>query len=182
MVDVIIIQEHKSSSYSPRTYANAASADVTIAIAVDHNTTGEKCTQKAVNIAKSWILKITPDVPSIMSARAMYHFIKHHNARIINVAGNGIYTWSKKEWSQEQVNLYVYEMFKLVHPFLSIDKIVCGGQTGVDLAGAVAAYKLGIPCVVTMPKGFKMRFEDGKDVDTSEEFVRKLIVDYSEKL
>jgi hypothetical protein len=35
---------------------------------------------------------------------------------------------------------------------------------------------------MTLPKGFKMRFEDGKDVDTSEEFVRKLVVDYAEML
>lgn len=44
---MLTILEHKSSSYAPRTYENAAKADVTIAIAVDYNTAGERLTHKA---------------------------------------------------------------------------------------------------------------------------------------
>lgn len=73
-------------------------------------------------------------------------------------------------------------ILSLVHQHHRIHKIVCGGQTGTDLAGAVAAYKLGIDCEMTYPKGFKMRFQDGKDVDTSEEFVRKLVTGYAAML
>lgn len=181
-MSILIINEHKSSSYAPRTYVNAAAGDVTIALAVDHNTAGEKCTHKAVAAAKSHILKLAPDRKSIENARAVYHFFKHHNAKTINIAGNGIYTWGKKDWTQEQINLYLYNMLKLVHTHWPIEKIVSGGQTGTDIAGAVVAVKLGIDCELTYPKGFKMRFEDGKDVDMSEYFVRELINDYVEKL
>lgn len=174
----LIIQEHKSASYAPRTYHNAASADVTIALAVDHTTAGEKCTQKAVAAAKSWILMLDPNKKSIESARAIYHFFKHRNARTVNVAGNGIYTWDKAGWDQEQINSYLYYALQLVHTYHPIEKIVSGGQTGTDIAGAVAAVKLGIDCVLTYPKGFKMRFEDGKDVCSSEQEIRELIDHY----
>ncbi len=174
----LTIKEHKSASYAPRTYHNAASADVTIALAVDHTTAGEKCTQKAVAAAKSWILKLDPNNKSINSARAMCHFLKHRDARTINVAGNGIYTWAKEGWTQERINAYLVCALKLVHTHHPIDKIVSGGQTGTDIAGAVAAVKLGIDCVLTYPKGFKMRFEDGKDVEMSEEEIRQMISHY----
>ena len=36
---MLILKEHKSSSYAPRTYYNAAQG-VTLAVAVDHNTAG----------------------------------------------------------------------------------------------------------------------------------------------
>lgn len=42
------IAQHKSSSYAPRTYANA-SQGVTLAVAVDFNTAGERLTTKAAD-------------------------------------------------------------------------------------------------------------------------------------
>ena len=36
----LTIQEYKSTSYAPRTYHNAHSADLTVAIACDFNTAG----------------------------------------------------------------------------------------------------------------------------------------------
>ena len=41
------IIENKSSSYAPRTFANAKSADLTIAFAIDFGTAGEQLTKKA---------------------------------------------------------------------------------------------------------------------------------------
>jgi hypothetical protein len=52
----------------------------------------------------------------------------------------------------------------------------------VTIALAVVAGKLGIDCELTYPKCFKMRFEDRKDVSSSEEEIRKMINDYVEKL
>lgn len=178
---MLIIKEHKSASYSPRTYHNASVADITMALAVDHNTAGEKCTQKA---AGDKIVKLYSGegIGNIELARQLYFAMKKLDAHSVNVAGNGIYTWSKRGFDQQDVNQAVHYILSLVHQHWPITKIVCGGQTGTDLAGAIAAYKLGIDCEMTLPKGFKMRFEDGKDVDTSEEFVRKLVVDYAEML
>lgn len=43
----LIIKESTSSKYTPRTYYNAKSADLTVAFAVDFSTAGERCTHKA---------------------------------------------------------------------------------------------------------------------------------------
>lgn len=175
----LIIQEHKSSSYGPRTYFNAASADVTIAFAVDYNTAGEKLTKKA---AGERFLHLDPSYGCVENARTLYKWMKKHNCKSVNVAGNGIYTWSKASITQEQVNSWIYEILSLVHQHLDIEKIVSGGQTGTDLAGGVAGYKLGIPTVMTLPQGFKMRFADGKDVCSSEYEIRGLVEKYVEIL
>lgn len=177
----LIIKEHKSASYAPRTYHNASVADFTMALAVDHNTAGEKCTQKA---AGDKIIKLDWSLAYLSMARQLWKYMNNLDVKepTINIAGNGIYTFYKHNVSQEVVNRIVFDMLLKVHEHWKIGKIVCGGQTGTDLAGAVAAYKLGIDCEVTLPKGFKMRFQDGKDVDTSEEFVKKLVEDSSNML
>lgn len=176
------IVEHKSASYSPRTYHNASVADITVAVAVDHNTAGEKCTQKAVAAAKKEIVKLDMSEDYLYMARIVWRAVKDIPTPIINIAGNGIYTLNKHGWTQEKVNRIVHDILAKVHEHHPIKKIVSGGQTGVDLAGGVAAYKLGIDCEMTLPKGFIMRCFDGKDYEHSEEFVRKLVVDYADKL
>lgn len=70
---------------------------------------------------------------------------------------------------------YVLNVIKQVHEYHPITKIYTGGQTGVDLAGSKAGYHLVIDTEVTLPKGYIMRFEDGKDVSCSKEFVEGLI-------
>jgi hypothetical protein len=163
------VVEHKSSSYAPRTYHNACSADVTIAIAIDYSTAGEKLTKKAAG-DKFLKLDITEKEP-IELARILYLHMKRNNCKTINIAGNGIYTWANNGFDQKRVNEIVFSILNYVAPHISIEKIVCGGQTGTDIAGAIAAQKLGIPCIVTMPKGFRMRWEDGVDKIHSKSFV-----------
>jgi hypothetical protein len=177
---MLIIKEHSSTSYGPRTYVNAASADVTIAIATDYSTAGEKCTHKA---AGSKYLRLQHSAhTNIELARILYCHMKNNNCRSINVAGNGIYTLAKSGLTQESINLDVFEILATVHKHWEITKIVCGGQTGVDMAGAVAGYALGIETVVTYPKGFKMRMADKIDRDYSEEFIRNMVISYAHKL
>ena len=176
---MLIILEHKSSNYSHRTYHNASVGDITAAFAVDYTTAGERLTHKA---AGDKYIKLPLSTDYLQLARDLYGNMRQRDARAINVAGNGIYTLDKHGWSQEQVNRVVYDILAQVHKFWRIDKIVSGGQTGVDLAGGVAAYKLGIDCVMTLPKWFIMRFQNGKDYEFSEEFVRKLVVYYAEML
>lgn len=174
------IVEHKSSSYGPRTYHNAASADVTIAIAVDYSTAGEKCTHKA---AGDKYLRLQHSAyANIDLARILYLHMRKHNCKSINVAGNGIYTLSKSGLTQASINQDVYEILSTVHKHWPIEKIVSGGQTGVDLAGGVAGFKLDIPTLMTYPKGFKMRFEDKIDRDMSKQSILMLVHKYSEKL
>ncbi len=176
---MLSIVEHKSASYGPRTYHNASVAGITIALAVDYTTAGERLTHKA---AGDKYVKLPLSTDYLQLARVLYGNMRQKEARSINVAGNGIYTLLKHGWSQEQVNRVVYDILAQVHKFWRIDKIVSGGQTGVDLAGGVAAYKLGIDCEMTLPKGFIMRPIDGKDYTHTEEFVRKMIIRYAEEL
>jgi len=170
---MLIIKEHSSSSYAPRTYYNGNAADLTIAIAVDFNTAGEKCTQKA---AKEYI-SLDYNIPAIDNAREVYKKMKKLNAKTLNIAGNGIYTFHKHGIYQSEIKDYILELLKPLQLHLGIDKIYTGGQTGVDMAGAYAAYMLDIDCEVTLPKGFKIRFADGTDSNMNEEVIRKMIVE-----
>ncbi len=177
---MIELKEHKSSSYAPRTYHNA-SQGVTLAVAVNHYTAGEKLTQKA---AGDKIVKIDyfHGMDELYPARALYVMLKKQECPVVNVAGNGIYTLATKGVTQKDINQYVYNILKKVHEHLPLSCIVSGGQTGADLAGLVAGYKLGIQTTGMWPNGYKMRFEDGKDVNMNKEEILKMIIEYAEEL
>lgn len=174
----ILIQQHKSSSYAPRTYHNAASAEITLAIAADFTTAGEKLTKKAAG-DKFINFDITED--PIHCARKLYQFMKQRNATTLNIAGNGIYTFNKFGYTQEYCNEYLLEVLSPIHEFIGITKIVSGVQTGMDLAAGVVAKVLDIEFIGTLPNGFKQRHEDGIDVcHTMEEVVCQ--IDYYAKI
>jgi hypothetical protein len=173
------IVEHKATSYAPRTYVNASSAHLTIAIASDFGTAGERLTKKA---AGSKYMHMDINQPAIENARRLYSVMKYGGHKTLNIAGNGIYTLDKFGFSQEQVNLYVYEILSLIHTHIHLDKVVSGMQSGVDLAGAVSAKVLDIPFVGTMPRGYKQRWEDGIDVINTEEDIFGQVAQYCELL
>lgn len=170
------IIEHKSASYSPRTYVNAGRADLTIAFAIDFNTAGEKCTHRA---AGDNYMSIGLDRDTTMAAREIFKECRRRGEDLtLNIAGNGIYTLHKKGWTQEALNHWIYDVLKLVCGHWPIRMIVSGGQTGVDIAGGVVAEFLGIPCEMTMPKGYKQRHEDGVDVDHTEQEILTQVAYY----
>lgn len=176
---MLTILEHTSSSYAPRTYVNAAKGDVTIAIAVDYSTAGEKLTHKA---AGGKYIALPLEMPWIENARELFKFIRPRAARKINVAGNGIYTLAKDGVTQEEINLYVYRILSKVHEHFYLTEIRSGGQTGVDIAGAVAGVALGVDVELLLPKGFKQRAEDGVDREHTEEQIREQVMGWVEKL
>lgn len=170
-MSLIELNEHKSSSYAPRTYHNAAQG-VTLAIAIDFNTAGEKLTHKASN---GKIVQAHYDDDWKDTARKLYTKLKKENCHVVNVAGNGIYTLQKYSITQDDINLHIYKILNIVNQHWKIDKVVSGGQTGADIAGLVAAYTIGIEAEGTWPKGYKMRWEDGKDVDMDLDFIKTYI-------
>jgi hypothetical protein len=171
----LLIREHTSSSYAPRTWANATEADLTIAIAVDYTTAGEKLTKKAATKrGEEHFLELPIEERWVDSARRLYFRMRDTAALTVNVAGNGIYTGSKHGYEQDRLNRRVYNILQIVHAYYPIKKIISGGQTGTDLAGGYAGWKLGIPTVMTLPKGFLMRHEDGKDREHTMEEVWKM--------
>lgn len=160
------IIESNSTSYAPRTYANAYAGDVTIALAVDYGTAGEKLTKKAAG-SRYLALPINEEnteIPADAHVDTLVSYMDRKKVNTINVAGNGIYTLSRRGWTQSRINQYLYDILSAVHKKHPISHIYNGGQTGVDIAGAVAGEALGIPVTIHMPRGLKQRFEDGVDV------------------
>lgn len=174
---MIDITEHNSAHYSPRTYHNAGQADITIALAVDYDTAGEKLTHKAAG-DKYLALPLSGDTKDpIQAARLLYKALRDRQLKdpVINVAGNGIYTLDKHGWTQDTANLHVLLVLAKVHQYWPLKKIISGGQTGIDLSGIVAASVLGIDAVATLPHGFVQRGTDKRDVcHTAEQIMEQV--------
>ena len=172
--ELLLVKEHSSAKYPSRTWHNATSAGTTLALAVDLETAGEKLTKKAA--AERYIgFELNDSTDTIDIARALYKKMRDDNSHTLNIAGNGIYTLIKHKCNQAFINDFVFQVVAQVHAFLPIAKIYTGGQTGVDLAGAVAGCALGIPTEVTLPNGFLQRFENNVDVTGTKEGVEEQI-------
>ena len=105
-------------------------------------------------------------------------YLRNMSGRVLNVAGNGIYTLSKKGVTQKAANQYVYDIVSLVHKHWPLEKIVSGGQTGLDFAGLVTGCSLDIETIGMWPNGFKMRIVEGKDINMTEDKIRNLVYGY----
>lgn len=170
----MILEENKYSEYGPRTLHNADSAHLTVAFAEDYHTKGEQLTKRA---AKDRYIRVPLNLDPVVAARLLYKRCKDDQVKILNIAGNGIYTLNKYNWEQESVNKWVYDVLTLVHKHYPLLKVLSGGQTGVDFAGGVAAEALGIYNVMTFPKGYRQRNEEGKEVyQTKQEVYDKAMV------
>lgn len=160
------IEQHESHRYPPRTWVNAQSADLTVAIAVDFTTKGEQLTKRAAGAA---FVALPLEGDPLDAARLLWKAVRQRDARTLNIAGNGICTMAKHGWSQERINTWVYQVIGKVHQHHPISFIRSGGQTGADIAGLVAAYALGIECLGLYPKRFLQRTIDNLDVRRSAE-------------
>lgn len=94
-----------------------------------------------------------------------------------NIAGNGIHTLAKYGWTQTGINQFILDVLAgaMENKTRPIARILCGGQTGADIAGAVAGYKLGIPVLVRMPVGFLQRDSRGRDIENTEESIARYV-------
>lgn len=161
----------KSNSYSSRTRENANWSDITIALAQDFNTAGEKLTKSAAgNKYVSSILAAESNDASEI-AENLYNQIKTKGKTDnlkINIAGNGI---SRMKQSQSYYNdLMTQILMKLQDKGVTISEIRSGGQTGIDEAGIIAAQRLGIPNEVHSPANFMFRDKSGKDISDEQAF------------
>jgi hypothetical protein len=125
-----------------------------MATAADYSTGGERLTAQ---VAQGRYIPLPLYLEPQEAGTRLAQFMTEHHAHSLNVAGNGIYTLHKKGWSPEAVYQWIYECIAAAHALRPIVRIQTGGQTGADMAGAIAAFKLAIPCVVLMPAGFKQR-------------------------
>jgi hypothetical protein len=168
------VRESSASGYASRTKHNADAAGATVAIAADHNTAGEKLTQR---VAGNKLLKLDLEGDLTDAGIKLAEHMKKLGTTTLNVAGNGIYTLAKTGWDQQAVNAMVHAIIADAHAIRPITMIVSGGQTGVDIAGAVAAKALGIPAEITLPAGYMQRGADGVDRQHTRAEIGKQIVD-----
>lgn len=176
---MLTVQAHTSSRYSPRTYANAHGADLTVAVAIDFSTAGERLTQKA---AGDRYLAIQLEGDPVAAARKLYAELRRRNASTLNVAGNGIYTLSRHGWSQEQVNQWIHAMLSKVAAHWPLTLVRSGGQTGIDIAGVAAAHTLGLDALALLPAGYIQRYEDQIDKQHSQSEITNQIEQYARRL
>lgn len=175
-VGITTVREHPDSGFRQRTIDNVSAAGVTVAIATDFTTAGERLTRNTAD-AQGKYLALDFSLPADKAGLRLAKTMRSKDTTTLNVAGNGIYTLVKSGHTQESVNRHVYDIIAAAHALRPITKIVSGGQTGVDIAGAVAARALGIPSVITLPKGYRQRNANNQDVTLTNADIRKQIVD-----
>lgn len=170
----VIFEEEQTSGYANRTRKNA-SADATIAFAIDFNTAGERLTKNSVLEQGKKYISIDLKNESLGRkdfANKIVEELNSVNAKTLNIAGNGIYTF--KTLNQEYLDDYVYSILKIVieNPNLKnkIESIRSGGQTGIDEAGTKAGIKLGLKTLTLAPKGWIFRNVDNKDISNEQQF------------
>jgi len=174
-VSDITVTDHQSSGYRARTKHNADSAGATVAIAINFDTAGERLTK---SVAGDKYFAIPYGTPADVAGLRLAKFMRALGTTTLNIAGNGIYTLNdEKKLTQAEVNTYIHGIIAAAHKLLPITKIVSGGQTGVDIAGAVAAKALGIPAVITLPRGYVQRNELKQDQQVGKAAVEQQITD-----
>jgi 5'(3')-deoxyribonucleotidase len=174
----LILEENISDNYKVRTEENVNNSDLTLAIAIDFDSFGEKITKELTLKADKKYIAVSPDGDPIKKATKIVAKMNDLNLPqkfILNIAGNGLSTM-KGQILQNEADEFTYILLKTIsqNPKLNskIGSVRTGGQSGFDEAGAKAAIKLGFTTVVHMPKGFKMRNQDGKDVTMSYEHAK----------
>lgn len=157
----LVLEEHPSTGYAPRTAANARAAHLTVAFAVDFTTAGERLTEKT---AGGRYLPIDIRRAEFSAAHVIVESLTRRGGNILNVAGNGAHTLGRHNCTQAQINEYIFWTLSRTHALWPLRGIVCGGQTGADIAGAAAGLVLGLSVHILMPGGYLQRFADGQDV------------------
>lgn len=172
--------------YKARTLENAK-ADVTIAIAVDYTTAGEKCTKNCVSQNGKLYIALPynsigftsnpeSDVVEISNlylnkiAKDIFNLKKKEIT--LNIAGNGIYHMplgqKETDWIIRYIIAIIFGILK--EHGITITQIQSGGQSGIDESGLKAAVKLGIPAKCIAPNGWLFRDENGVDIADEAKF------------
>lgn len=157
---LITITSLPGKGYGARTRHNAERADLTVAFAIDYQTTGEQATRK---FAGEKYLSIPFGFKPIDAAKKLLNVMSDRNVSILNIAGHGLHTLGRHGKTQSDTNKWLFEVLRFAHDRRPIQKIVSGGQTGIDTAAAVAGVALGIEVDISYPDGFLRRGADGKD-------------------
>lgn len=150
--------------YAHRTRENADACGLTAAFALDFMTGGERLTRSAAGEAKYVKLPLA-GASTMELASILVEALDRTGARMLNVAGNGLYMLSK-HWAafpEQIVDETVRRMLEHAFFYHAVELVRSGGQTGADTAGIRAAVALGVPAHAHLPAGFLYRAADGVD-------------------
>ena len=166
----LILEENISDKYGDRTEENVLMSDLTIAIAFNFDSFGEKLTRDLAKKHEKKYIAVSPDGDAVEKANKIVDKINEFDLPqkfVLNLAGNGLSTL-KGLMNQLEADEFTYKLLKTIsqNPKLKnkIGSIRTGGQTGFDESGAKAGLKLGFNTTVHMPKGFKIRTEECVDI------------------
>ena len=190
--DNLKITTSTSNWFKPRTIDNINNSHITIAFANDFSTAGEQLTTNEANKRNKYLRpgsgRDTKHIPMSNlealnnpkeTAKEIAEFFKkrYSNSKtfVLNIAGNGIYSLNRVT-TQQELNSKMRDVLKELMNELPNTEIIVrsGGQTGMDLAGVVAAYSLGLKTIIHMPSGYRIRTKENKDMSfkSKEEFIK----------
>lgn len=189
---MFILKQDDSREYAPRTEVNASESDVTMAIAVNFDSPGEKLTKNLALKHNKLYLPVSPsgDVKDkaskiVVAINKYFELLPEKKSFILNVAGNGIATL-KGTMTQSQCDEFTFELLKEINDHtnlrVKIGSIRSGGQTGFDEAGIKAGLKLKIESLAYFPSGYRIRDLEGDKNLTREEVFGRYGVRLRKKL
>lgn len=175
---MIIFEEHNETGYAMRTWDNARLSDLTIAFAIDFTTPGEILTKKAAYgkyLSVDFDLLLT-DINK--AASIVLREMEKRKVRVLNVAGNGIYSL-KHICNQEFINNRLLLLFTIIIlNYGNYFTIRSGGQTGFDEAALVTGDFLNMPTICLAPKNWMFRDINGQDICSQALFLKRFGANY----
>lgn len=164
------------SGYEERTRENVRQADVTLAIAKNFSTAGERLTYRCAKNCNKPIVKVIHKSKDLSWHMGLVFFVKAMNMAyeknrrplVLNGAGNGIYTLGEPQSEADAFALsFLRSALENPDRNFEIAEVRSGGQTGYDVAIVKAAISLGIParihCARSLSGHYMIRDASGTD-------------------
>jgi len=189
--DFLDVQISPSTGYRQRTIRNATDSDVTISVARDFDSAGERLTRNSVRQAGRPHVELRhasdtfdADVAATVAKLNEVAAAKGGQPIVINAAGNGLSTLRA---NQDVPDLYAMRLMRAVlqspERSFEVAQLRSGGQTGYDIAFIKAALANDIPAKIYAARGrgqggILVRRRNGRDAELSlEEYLDELQVD-----
>lgn len=162
------------TGYAERTRENVRKSDVTLAIARDFSTAGERLTYRcAKNCNKPIARAIHKDMDSLSYVAIFVDIMnrayeKNQRSLVLNGAGNGLHTLGDPQKEADDFALeFLQRALESPERKFEIAEVRSGGQTGYDVAIVKAAISLSIParihCARSLSGHYMIRTADGTD-------------------
>lgn len=173
---MINFYEHTETGYALRTWENAKRADLTVAIALNFDTPGEKLTQKAsygkyLGLNFGYLYPEEMNCENPFAVETLVFNLQRKKVKVLNGAGNGIYTLKIEQSLCDEL---VFNLLsQVIEQYPDLKTIRSGGQTGLDQSFLLAADKLSLETICLAPKHWLFRDERGIDIMSEQLFLKR---------